>query len=525
VERRLPYQVIRPDDHNALVDVATDIRDRLRARGYEPVEYESALAKLRRVQHGNFVLHTDVNDQRSALAALRDFYVAEGWPSKDVDELTERIATIPTVSAGELVLASHRNALIDAWEKAHQMVVVIISPWIMHGANPMRTGVQEGVGEIPSYNLLWRYEVGDDVWAEPVIGDIDGDGEKEVIAGSSDNYVYCLRAKDGTLKWRYQTGHDVGNVAIKDVDGDGKMEVFFGSRDDYFYCLNSDGTLKWKKGPYANFGNPNSGGPYVGDVDGDGEDEVIVTYYPDATVCFKAKDGTEKWKDTTRGNVDGCVAVADIDEDGEKEILVGRFSLPKYVYCLRPDGTEKWKTATTCCSGLSLEDIDGDGKLEIIGVEDAGEDVACLEHDGTIKWTYTAPDFIYHYRGPPIADIDKDGKKEIVVGYSGGVICLTNDGKKKWENTDLGSTGYIQSCACLGDFDNDGKMEVATGNEDGIIGIADSDGTTIWYEALLAGCYPGWDGISSEDVNGDGLVELLVGGVFPAHEIACLNRS
>jgi len=123
VERRLPYQVIFPDDHNALVDVAADILDWLKFWGFAPVEYEAALGKLRRVQHGDFVLHSDVNDLRDALVALRDFYAVEGWPSEDVNDFTERINAVPVVAAGELVRAAHRNVLIDAWEKASQMSV------------------------------------------------------------------------------------------------------------------------------------------------------------------------------------------------------------------------------------------------------------------------------------------------------------------------------------------------------------------------------------------------------------------
>jgi len=87
-----------------------------------------------------------------------------------VDELTERIAVIPTVSAGELVQASHRNALIDAWETAYQMAVVAVqfvattgSPWVdditiwdlVHFAERYEERIDTGIGRDVDMGIAW----------------------------------------------------------------------------------------------------------------------------------------------------------------------------------------------------------------------------------------------------------------------------------------------------------------------------------------------------------------------------------
>jgi len=55
--------------------------------------------------------------------------------------------------------------------------------------------------------LRWKFKTGNNIYSSPALGDIDGDGEIEVVVGSWDNYIYCLSGRDGKLKWRFKTGN------------------------------------------------------------------------------------------------------------------------------------------------------------------------------------------------------------------------------------------------------------------------------------------------------------------------------
>ena len=101
---------------------------------------------------------------------------------------------------------------------------------------------------------VWSYKTDDNASsADPVLADIDGDGQVEIIK-SVDNYagddahdaVYAFET-DGTLLWKVDglSGEDSPNVA--DLDGDGSMEIVGMTFGSEVYCLDGEGRFKWRK--------------------------------------------------------------------------------------------------------------------------------------------------------------------------------------------------------------------------------------------------------------------------------------
>lgn len=66
--------------------------------------------------------------------------------------------------------------------------------------------------------------------------------EGDVIVGSQNFFVYCLRASNGTQRWSYPTD---GIVEGSAVEGMGRSCLFAG-RDGFLYSLSWDGGLNWK---------------------------------------------------------------------------------------------------------------------------------------------------------------------------------------------------------------------------------------------------------------------------------------
>jgi len=63
------------------------------------------------------------------------------------------------------------------------------------------------------------------------VGDVDGDGINEIVAGSEDKTLRVLNGRDGELKWISRFRDRVRCCFVGDVDGDGINEIVAGSED------------------------------------------------------------------------------------------------------------------------------------------------------------------------------------------------------------------------------------------------------------------------------------------------------
>ena len=81
----------------------------------------------------------------------------------------------------------------------------------------------------------WPRSTSDTTLVSPALGDVDGDGVLEVVAGSHDHNVYVWNG-DGSLLWRsaprfghFGTSRVTGSPIIADLDGDGDQDIAVGS--------------------------------------------------------------------------------------------------------------------------------------------------------------------------------------------------------------------------------------------------------------------------------------------------------
>ncbi|MDF1744784.1 MAG: FG-GAP-like repeat-containing protein [Gimesia sp.] len=147
-----------------------------------------------------------------------------------------------------------------------------------------RKGVLHRIDAV-TLNSLWSYKTNDNASsADPVLVDIDGDGQVEIIK-SVDNYagddahdaIYAFET-DGKLLWKTPglSGEDSPNVA--DLDHDGEVEIVGMTFDNEVYCLDSKGHVKWRKNLRPELKNQNPHAyltPILCDVNGDQKMEII----------------------------------------------------------------------------------------------------------------------------------------------------------------------------------------------------------------------------------------------------------
>lgn len=318
---------------------------------------------------------------------------------------------------------------------------------------------------------------------------------------------------DPEILWWYDlNAPSFGSAATADIDGDGCLEIVFGTyfNDEHIYALNAEnGTLLWK----YNTGGCNDASPVIADVDQDGELEVVVPASSPYTIyCFNGGTGEVEWSRSTGypNCIDSPPAVADVDNDGKPEIIFGTFY--GYVFCLNGEnGSICWQinlgTDSYIQSGPNILDINGDKNLDVVVAQYAGDCrvYALYGNNGSIIWYTDVPqDYMYH--GGSYADIDEDGKPEIVIGCYDHHIYAFNgeDGSLEW---DYQAPYYVAAPTSIGDTNNDGNLEIVFSSYN-MVGALSCNGSLLW-DYYTGGSI--FRGVSIADTNNDGVLDVIFG--------------
>ncbi len=325
-------------------------------------------------------------------------------------------------------------------------------------------------------------------------------------------FQQCLGAQTPQVLWWHDLdAPSFGSAAADDIDGDGKLEIVFGTyfNDEKIHALNAeDGTELWA----YDTGGCNDASPVIADVDQDGALEVILpASSPCRVFCFDGATGAVEWSiSTSYYCLDSPPAVADVDEDGRPEVIFGAWY--GYVYCLNgEDGSQCWRINVGTNSYIQSEpnilDVDGDGDLDVVVAQWAGDcRVYALEgRDGSTLWYSDAPnDYMYH--GGSFADIDEDGKPEIVIGcYDNRVYCLNGeDGSLEWQYSDI---FYMGAPTSVADLNNDGHLETVYFSYNRV-GVLSHTGSRLWSYTAGGSVFRG---AAIADVNGDGVLDVAFG--------------
>lgn len=397
-----------------------------------------------------------------------------------------------------------------------------------------------------------------------VCGDLDGDGKLEIVFGVYS--IFCVNAADGTLKWRIDKS-EVGGQALNkrapfyilDWDGDGKKEILamtFSDPKGFVKIIDANGKVKqsWT----INTGKQIRA-VYPADLDGDKKYELVVGIGAGSSgapaVYVYNNDGAVRsgWPQTQGyGLYSNSITTVDLDGDGKQEIVLTYDETQ--IVAFHADGTRveaasfgatwdkinffvnrdtigyKRDELTTSDvrnglmgtkSGLVVDDLDGDGKKEIVGVALINDTAATYDRmngdfDGN-SFSGTA-----QYFAPFILNLDRTRYQNKSKGFdwstiptdTGAIFTLSGEVLSTGATVEVTEPDYRPVTA---DVDGDGIKEILYTANDGQVHCFSLDGTEhgAWPFALNSRMtsVPSHVRYASQptvaDINGDGKLEVI----------------
>ena len=135
-----------------------------------------------------------------------------------------------------------------------------------------REGCSHQTIEVTHLVEKWNFSAEKTISSSPAVGDLDSDGNVEIVFGSEDKNLYIL-GRDGKRMRRFTVNSRISQpAALADLNGDGRLEILLTTTGGRLFILNNTGNRVWD----TVFGAPVHTPPVPVDVDGDGILEIIV---------------------------------------------------------------------------------------------------------------------------------------------------------------------------------------------------------------------------------------------------------
>lgn len=370
--------------------------------------------------------------------------------------------------------------------------------------------------------LKWAYETTGKIYASPILADLDGDGAVEIIvAASRDQRLLCLNGQ-GELLWSFQLedGNSDGFQAtpsVADYDGDGRQEVFWLTRGGTAGCVDYQGRLIWRvtMGDQMDYT-----GPVLADLNNDGRLEIVFGSESGTLYCLN-DTGRVLWRRQHLGDMRGIPAVARIGDAPSMRVCAvfgGGVEA-----CFDAEGNTLWAheeglPARQRRSGVSIGDLNGDGRLQTVSATEDFQVIARDAESGKECWRFKGKGRIDQTCSFALADFDGSGRLDVVTGDSSGHVYRLREGAAVWM-TDTGG-GVVQGPA-VGDVNGDGRLNVLVSSRSKRLVCLDGDTGAIQWDFSTPAAPLTTPALG--DVDGDGTVDIIL--TSKDRFVYCLNAG
>ncbi|HEX7862369.1 MAG TPA: Ig-like domain-containing protein [Verrucomicrobiae bacterium] len=294
---------------------------------------------------------------------------------------------------------------------------------------------------------MWSRELGFDIPPDlPAIGDVNQDGTQEIFVDGTNGIVAFKFNGDPVPGWPVETGSANHAKVLADVDGDSELEVIVYAQEyaatqvlesRELFVFDHDGILvrKWTL-PWCGFTNDvQKIHPAVANLDDDPALEIIVPSGCSDLFAFDIESEFPKWTASVTGKLLSSPVIGDVDGNGSVDVVVAVSSVrngdPAGVYVFDRLG-QRWTgwpvmEEYSFNASPALGDLDQDGRLEIVLVDDAiSGKLHVVQWDGfeADGWPREVFRLTSSRAGISIADVNNDEFPDIVASVPGYPLLL-----------------------------------------------------------------------------------------------------
>ena len=484
-----------------------------------------------------------VNGENGVTSEL-DCYVYWGGPGGLTGERVE----LPTAGAYDV-------AAVDI-AGSGRLDLIFPSAWVDHHnpGSPRLLHVYEQVAPRRFEDASERHGLLGVAAISVACDDLDGDGRPELVVANyrdgfeydTNSYVYHGTADgfaaDAPLEL---PTHDAMQVVLGDLDGDGRKEIVFTGGDRIYIYWNRDGAftpddrlILEAEGNSTMFCR-GAIRAAIADVDGDGCDELLVATLEGVEI--RRQDDLREVAELLPMKYCLWVEAVDLDGDGCLDVVASRYQNGKTyetesaVFWNGPDGFAGADRATWLPTagavGCTAGDLDGDGRPEVIfnstmgGPSQFDPDFPMYVYLGNEKAEYSADRRLELPTGGGtntyvLADLDQDGYADLAIVAPEGLRIFHGgpDGLAPDRYTVLSLGGRSIHYVLIGDFDRDGWLDllaVAYTYDDKPETMAKSSvilyGSADGFSAERSASIPTYCGGNAQvaDVNQDGWLDVI----------------
>ncbi len=329
------------------------------------------------------------------------------------------------------------------------------------------------------------------------VADFDGDGKPDIVSVCGDGTMASQRnsSSSGTLafspaSWQNSGGYNALSVAAGDFDGDGKLDVVSNNFTSTFTVKRNSstvGNIGFETALSFSLGSSTGGyGAAVADFDSDGKPDVVLTdyQYSAARVFRNTSNGSTinfTFANSFSSSTAMGVACGDLDGDGKPDMAVlaqGDNKIDVYLNTSTGPGTISFaskvqiSTGITAREGITMADLDGDGKLDLAVANEGAAKVSVIRNTSSIGALSFAAKVDLTTNGNTqsisAGDVDGDGKPDLIASGGNSKISVFHNTSTSGNlgfspKVDFNTPSTVLGIA-VADFDGDGKPDMATAN-------------------------------------------------------------